>query len=81
MPASKLELIKYTLANLRAILWTNTQGKSHRAAQDTFEVLVDCLIFFILKYTNMKSQAGQPISKLEEQSSQQLAHVSFDLLL
>lgn len=66
-PASKLEIIKHTWANLREILWTNTQGKTQRAAQDVFEVLVDCLIFFILKYTNLKSQQG--VSKLEEQSS------------
>ena len=51
----KLDIIRHTLANLRAILWTNTQGKTMRAAQDQFEVLVDCLIFFILKYTNLKS--------------------------
>lgn len=54
MAVNKLDLIKHTTANLREILWTNTQGKSHRAAQDTFEVLVDCLIFFILKFTNLK---------------------------
>ena len=56
LPANvKLDQIKHTLANLREILWTNTQGKSQRAAQDQFEVLIDCLIFFILRYTNLKS--------------------------
>lgn len=54
--------------NLQEYLWTNQVGKQQRAAQEGFEVLVDCLIFFILKNANMKSQISQGnlVSKLEE---------------
>ena len=41
-------------------------------------MLVDCLIFFILKNANLRAQ--QQVSKLEEQTSLSLANASFDLL-
>lgn len=48
-------------------------------------MLVDCLIFFILKYANMKAKtpdnSGNPISKLEESQSEVLSKAAFDLLL
>ena len=39
---------------------------TQQAAQETFESLVDCLIFFVLKNSNLKQQPPGAVSKLEE---------------
>lgn len=54
------------MANIREILWKNKTQQFDVAAQHNFETLVDCLIFFILKNTNLKNGATI-VSKLEEQ--------------
>ena len=51
-----MDIIKNTTANLREVLWADSANKALRAAQDSFEVLIDGLIFFILKNANLKSQ-------------------------
>ena len=47
------ELVK-AQSNMHELLWNNQANRPLIQAHEGFEVLIDCLIFFILKFANMK---------------------------
>lgn len=55
MQVQKLGVIQTTQKNLAQVLWKNMNSRDERGAQNDFEILLDCLIFFILKNANIKN--------------------------